>query len=123
MLLFLMSLASYRLTRLVTEDTFPPVLWARDRLAGGWREATQTEIDNQLPGLETMDDAPHRWVERVRWSPQWLADLISCTWCSSGWVSLGVIVVCAVFVGVPNPPLAWLAVWALSGLLAGQSWA
>lgn len=41
--LLVMVLAVYRLTRLITKDTFPPVLWLRDRLVGGWRPMTDKE--------------------------------------------------------------------------------
>lgn len=36
LLLLVMALATYRGTKLIVEDTFPPVLWLRDRLVGGW---------------------------------------------------------------------------------------
>ncbi len=121
-LLIVLSLATYRLTRLVTTDTFPPILLIRDKVAGGWREATQGEIDRRHPGLESFEDVPHRYIERAKWSPQWLADLISCTWCSSGWMSLGVVTLTAIFSSVPDPILVWPAVWGAAALLAAQDW-
>src|SRR5690606_5477694 len=48
LLLLVMSLATYRGTKLVVEDTFPPVLWLRDKLAGGWREPTMKEQHHEL---------------------------------------------------------------------------
>lgn len=122
LLLVVMSLATYRLTRLVTKDTFPPVLWVRDQLAGGWREATQAEVDKGAE-LQMIEGEPHVYVQRVRWSPQWLADLISCPWCSSGWVSMGVVGACATFSSVPELLVVWPAVWAAGALIASQDWA
>lgn len=43
LLLVLLSTATYRLTRLVVTDDFPPILWMRDRLVGGWRALTEAE--------------------------------------------------------------------------------
>lgn len=48
LLLLVMALATYRLTRLVVEDTFPPVLWLRDRVAGGWRPLTLAEHERYV---------------------------------------------------------------------------
>lgn len=124
-LLFLvLSLATYRLTRLVVEDTFPPVLWARDRIAGGWREATESEL--QTPSqfrLQDQDGKTFRYVQRAGWSPQWLADLVSCAWCASGWISLGVVLGTDLVTSLPLPVLAWFAVWGAGALLASQEWA
>ncbi|MWA07805.1 DUF1360 domain-containing protein [Streptomyces sp. BA2] len=106
LLLLVMTLATYRLTRLVVKDDFPPLLWIRHKLAGGWAGPDQ--------------DVP---VYRARWSPQWLADLVSCPWCASAWVALGVLGGTAMAVAVPVPVLVWLAVWAGAALLASQDWA
>lgn len=125
LLLIVMSLATYRLTRLAVADTFPPVLWVRDRLAGGWRPMTDEERGRGWgPGqMEFIDGVAHRYVRRVSWSPQWLADLVSCSWCASGWVALGVTAGAWWWVGLPVPALCWLAVWAVGALIAGQEWA
>jgi hypothetical protein len=106
LLLLVMSLATYRLTRLVVEDDFPPVLWARHRLAGGW-----TGPDEDVP------------VHRASWVPQWLADLVSCPWCASGWIAAGVTAGVWAVVGLPVPLLVWPAVWAVGALIAAQEWA
>jgi hypothetical protein len=66
---------------------------------------------------------PHRHVKRWRWVPEWIAELISCSWCASGWVAAGVTAGVWAVVGLPVPVLAWPAVWALGGLLAAQEWA
>lgn len=138
LLLLVMSLATYRLTRLVVEDVFPPVLWLRDRLVGGWRPLTQKESEtNRLPvleegqsatvarlgGLTVIDGETNRYVERTRWVPYWLGDLLSCPWCASGWVALVVTVGTWAAVGLPVPLLVWPAVWAVGALLAAQEWA
>jgi hypothetical protein len=140
LLLVLMSLAVYRLTKLVVEDTFPPVLWVRDRLVGGWREPTMKEQHHEafptgeveedslknVPGLgmfRLVDGELLIYARRWRRSPFWLAELISCPWCASGWVALGVTAGTWAVVGLPVPLLVWLAVWAAGALLAAQEWA
>jgi hypothetical protein len=134
LLLLVMSLAVYRGTRLVVEDTVPPVLWLRDRLAGGWRPLTSTEERtlSVVPGDKVVElrrawsvdvEGENRYVYRWRWVPQWIADLISCPFCASGWIALVVTAGTWALVGLPVPVLVWLAVWAVGGLIAGQEWA
>lgn len=150
LLLFVMSLATYRLTRLVVADTFPPVLWLRDRVAGGWRPLSEAERGayyayqgwspmgrpegEEMPSkvrrafvalgsVQEVDGTLERYVRRVRWSPSWLAELISCPWCCSGWVALGVTAGVWATVGLPVPLLVWPAVWAVGALIAAQEWA
>lgn len=138
LLLIVMALATYRLTRLVVADTFPPVLWLRDRLVGGWRPLTLKEREaaplpvledgetatNTLFGVVMMTDGEtHRYVNRARWVPHWLTELLSCPWCASGWVALVVTAGTWAVVGLPVPLLVWPAVWAAGALLATQDWA
>lgn len=134
-LYLMLTLASYRLTRLVVKDTFPPVLWLRDRLAGGWRPPTlaeQEEYARAGAGRRAVlrtdwsygpeDDEPQRYVRRVGWSPHWLAELITCPWCASAYVSAAVVAGTWWAVGLPVPLLVWAAVWGASSLLAAQEW-
>jgi len=140
LLLLVMSLATYRLTRLVVADTFPPVLWLRDRLVGGWREPTMKEQHHELyphgeldagvtrsvPGLgmfTLVDGELQIYGSRWKRSPFWLAELLSCPWCASGWVAAGVTAGMWAVVGLPVPLLVWPAVWAAGALLAAQEWA
>jgi len=139
LLLLMMSLATYRGTKLVVEDTFPPVLWLRDRLVGGWRPLTEQELDSHTLLDLPSDDvaAPHptlgsvmridgqinRYVPRSRWSPYWLAELLSCPWCASGWIAAGVTAGTWATAGLPVPVLVWGAVWAAGALIAAQEWA
>lgn len=147
LLLLIMVLGTYRLTRLVVKDTFPPVLWLRDHFVGGWRPLTEGEWkivrnrptragvitsplskDNDPLPFHVADvdhgDGPvaSRWVDRWTWVPTWLSDLLSCPWCASGWVSLIMVIAVAFTVGVPAPVLVWPAVWAAGALIAAQKW-
>lgn len=125
-----MALTVYRATRLITRDTFPPVLWLRDTLSGGWRPLTEQEWRWRVdPKLDTswmrMDDSapPNRWVERAAWSPYWLAELVSCPWCASGWVAGALTFAVDFTYGLPVPWLVGPAVWGAGALLASKEWA
>lgn len=139
LLLLVMSLATYRLTKLVVEDTFPPVLWLRDRLVGGWRPLTMKEQEQRVSDarawedeakpwptrwvVQEIDGVENRWVQRWKRSPFWLAELISCPWCASGWIAAGVTAGTWAVAGLPVPLLVWPAVWAVGALIAAQDWA
>ena len=132
LLLLAMSLAAYRLTRLIVKDTFPPVLAARDRLAGEWRALTSEERRRMAEGWRPgrIGDVDYgqgkvasRYLVRKSWSPYWLAELVSCAWCASGWVSGAVTAATDLTVGVPAPWAVGFAVWGASALLASRSWA
>lgn len=118
----LMSLATYRFTRLVVEDTFPPALWLRSKLAGAW-VPVDTAREEILVDTEMINGEPYRYVERADWSPFWLAKLIDCAYCASGWIAMGTVAVFSQFVSVSDPVFVWPAVWAVGGWLAAQKWA
>lgn len=81
-----MALATWRATRLVTEDAFPPVRWLRERIVEG--------------------------------GPEWLGDLVMCSWCASVWLAAGVVALTDALTSVPRPLLVFGAVAALSPLLS-----
>lgn len=134
----LLVAAAYRLTRLITKDDFPPVLWVRDRIAGGWRNLTATEqrmlFGGVLPADKHMElrktwsvnkEGTQRYVYRWHRVPDWLADLVSCPWCASAYVSGTLVLLFDLYVpgGLPVPYLHGVAVWAGASLLASREWA
>lgn len=138
--LLVLTLAAYRCTRLITKDTFPPVLRLRDLLAGGARKPTRAEtyhpnypsglepgVSHLAPGMKGVwyKADGQVWVHRSKadWSPHWLGELITCPWCASAYVSGGLTALTDVVHGVPVPWLTALAVWAGSSLLASREWA
>ena len=139
LLLICMAVANYRATRLVPKDDFPPIMWLRDRLAGGWRPLTTRELEKYptapmdadringrhsvLGSVTRIDGRINRYVRRSRFSPYWLAELVSCPWCVSGWLAAALTAAVALTVGVPAPLLVWGAVWGASALLASREWA
>lgn len=131
-LLVVLTLTAYRATRLLVRDTFPPVLWLRDRLAGGWRPLTeperqvirQSDTHLDVPFVTTdIHGVTNRWVEKSKRSPYWLAELITCPWCASAYVSGALVLVTDLTYGLPVPWLMGGAVWAGAAVLASREWA
>jgi hypothetical protein len=91
----LLALVTYRVTRLLVVDNFPPILWVRDRLAGD------------------EDDG----VEPAEWVPDWLSYLAGCYWCMSVWVSGAVTLAVALTAEVSYPLLVWGGVAAVAPLI------
>ena len=136
--LAVLSLATFILTKLVVDLDFPPVLWLRDRVVGGWRPLTMREADKHpLPvvregqvvitawlGSATQTDGElERHVVRTPWVPLFFAELMSCPWCVSAWISAGLVTGTWAVAGLPVPLLLWPAVWALGALLAQHDYA
>lgn len=107
LLVVLLCLVIFRVTRLVIEDTFPPLGVPRKWLINYW--------DPDLDWLgEHLDARPHggRLGATLRY-------LFSCPWCMSVWVGAVVIWLTTRWYEVPAPILVWLAASAVTGLLAG----
>ena len=77
---------------------------------GAWR-LTHLIVDDDFP--------PIRWGRRlvVDHAPEWVGDLVSCTWCTSVWVAAGVTAGTDVVVRVRWPFLTFGAVAAVVPLL------
>lgn len=121
LLLAVMSLTTFILTKLVVDLDFPPVLWLRDRVIGGWRPPTMAEQHRNAETTD-IDGEPHVWIARDKRVPLFFAELMSCPWCTSGWISAGTVAGTWLFVGLPVPVLMWPATWALGALLAQRDW-
>lgn len=125
----LLSACAYRLTRLVIRDTFPPVLWLRDRLAGGWRKPTEGEwrtikdpnLIVNVPMTE-VDGQTNIWITRAKWSPDWLAELITCPWCASAYVSGALTGITDCVIGIQWPWLMGISVWAVAAPVTARNW-
>lgn len=104
-LLVVLSLATFRLTRLITTDDFPLVRIPREWIVG------QKEPDHMR-----WDEDSHTW-EQPRYHGHegkwyyWLGELITCPWCASGWVSLGLVLAVAWLTPRDAPVVDWLLLW------------
>lgn len=88
--LVLLALATFRVTRLVTADAFPPVAALRDRVDERWGDVS------------------------------WQAYLVTCPWCVSVYAAGALTLAAVLLLddGLPAPLLAWPAASAATGLLA-----
>lgn len=84
-LFVLMALTTYRVTRLLVNDRFPPILYVRELLTGD----------------DETDKTPAPWV------PWWLEYLAGCYWCMSVWVSGLVTLAVTLASDLPYPLLVW----------------
>lgn len=82
------ALASYRLTRLVVEDDFPPVKAAREEFLGAYDE----------------DD--------------WPAKLVTCPWCAGFWIAVMVVFLRWIFGDRITPLFKALAFSAVTGIIS-----
>jgi hypothetical protein len=110
LILVLLIAGTYRLTRLVVKDDFPPIQWARDKIRNT-RPAVYTG-----PFVDPMMD-PER-AANYRW--WWLGELVSCHWCASAYIAAGTVGFTLIWVWLPLPVLWWLAVWAGAAVIADR---
>lgn len=130
-------LATYRLARLVSADTFPPVRHARERILGRYpTSGTPIDLDYWTP---TGDGEEYRApdgrtidtrkvpalagteVVAVMPEPHPLGELVTCPWCCSMWIGLGVIAARRLAPRAWDPLARALVGSAAAGLLAGWS--
>lgn len=87
-----LGFATYRATRLIVKDSFPPI-------AG-----------------------PRQWIERRTLGThlEAVGDLVTCHFCASGWVSLALVAGLDWLTAwpVPLPLVMWLAVWGVGAMIA-----
>lgn len=109
-LYLLITLVTYRITRLVIKDTFPPVGVPREHLINWWDP--DDEWIAERAGPESLPQ-PH-WGAVGRS----LRYLFTCPWCMSPWIGVIVVYVFTLFVSVPLPVVAVIVAAAGTGLIA-----
>lgn len=118
LVLVLLSLTTFRLTRLIIKDTFPPVAVPRDKIVSWFHPDDDWKIEwlakRDLAGKPFLDP-PTGHLGAVGRS---LAYLLTCPWCMSTWVGGGLVWATTHWVSVPLPFLVWGAVIGISGLLS-----
>jgi hypothetical protein len=87
--LAILCLGTYRATRLVTDDEFPPIFKAR------------------------------MWVKKKFGEEHWIAELVSCRWCAGVWVSAGMLALRHFAHAIWLPITSVLALGAVAALLYG----
>jgi hypothetical protein len=109
----LLWLTIYRLTRLVIQDTVPPLGWLRERVLNWWEPAVTWRFHGD--GTPWHPDAQPHWGVLGRS----LRYLFTCPWCMSAWVGAATTAVFTRWVSVPLPWAAWIVGTAVTGFLAG----
>lgn len=131
-LLLLLGLASFRLTRVITRDKLPLIDLPREafvRRWGAWEDSMRVTDEIKRNRIvrawrylfasewESIGSKPEHLL-RTNLIMKSLAYLWECDWCTGIWVSGALVAVTAHYVSIPLPFLQWLAVAALTGLLA-----
>ena len=102
----LIFLATFRVTRLIIEDTFPPLGVPREWIMNWWDPDDKWMFDHKAA-------RPH-WGALGRS----LRYLFSCPWCMSVWAGGPIVYVFTRFTEVPLPWAVWIAASGVTGLLA-----
>lgn len=130
MLVALVMLTTYRLTRLITTDAFPLIARPRRWIDKQWNpfpdQASWESYVASPPEVKRIVNANLAEQFGVRSRPTgWkrsIAYLIGCSWCTSIWVGAGVTGFVMIFIGLTWPwfVLLWLAASAVAGQLASR---
>lgn len=110
----LITLVTYRVTRLVIKDTFPPIGVPRDHLINWW------EPDDDWSARALRRNTPTEDFPVPHWGAvgRSLRYLFTCPWCMSPWVGAVVTYVFTLYVSVPLPVVAVIVAAAGTGLIA-----
>lgn len=110
----LMTLTAWRLTRFAVADFLPFVRVPRDLVVNWLDPRDENGAKTQTGGKEPPLGGFGRGV----------AYLLTCPWCMSFWMALGVVWVTTNWYSVPAPWLAVGAIWGAAGWLSAiEGWA
>ena len=112
LVLVVLSLATFRLTRLITRDDFPPIFYARR-----WIQTRRPAVSRR-PAQVRVRDTGELYGASPYADYWWLGELVSCPWCASAYVAGGLVTVTWWMHGMPLPVFCWLAVWGAAAALA-----
>jgi uncharacterized protein DUF1360 len=110
LLLVLCWFAVGRITRLVVQDDFPPLLAPRRWIVGRYPD----KLNVPLPAGKYAEHPR----QRTHW---WLGELVTCPWCASGWVALATWLLVWHWQPLPLPVIWWPAIWMGGAVLAART--
>lgn len=113
LLLALLALTTWRITWLITRDSFPPARAVREAIITQAR-ATGTPTSIDADGHRDPDGG----YEELRGGWSAAAELITCPWCVSIWVSTAVVWPVNAWRHLDLPVLWWGGTAALAAILA-----
>lgn len=115
LLILLLVLATYRVTRLIIEDSFPPIAVPRDHLINWWAPDEEWILAKDRHGAYKHPKANPHWGALGRS----LRYLFTCPWCMSVWVGTAIVWGTDVwFAHVPLPVFVVAAASGLTGLMS-----
>ncbi len=117
LLVILIILSVYRATRLIIEDSFPPIAVPREWILNWWAPDDDWVLkkDPRNRGEYLHPNAKPHWGALGRS----LRYLFTCPWCMSIWIGgIGIWITDAFFIAVPVPIFVCLAASAVTGLLS-----
>lgn len=100
-LFLVMSLAAYRLYRIVAKDSWPPAQWFRRGLGELIVEYATLNQEARAQRLATVEE------------------MLLCSWCLGAWLSFATVSVATLFTSVPLPVFQGLGVACVVGFLGG----
>jgi hypothetical protein len=119
LLLIVLSAATFRLTRLVTRDDFPPIAWARGKIQHA-RAQVWTRAPAMLDGMLVINPDTGAPIDPGEWRWWWAGELVSCHWCCSAYIAAGAVGFADLVTSVPLPVACWLAVWGAGAVLVDR---
>lgn len=94
LLAVVLALTVHRLTRLVTADTFPPILAVREWILSRWPSTdtvfTTEAITHTGGEPQSLAGADLFQIDAETYGairPHWFGELVSCSWCASVWIA------------------------------------
>jgi hypothetical protein len=106
-------LVTFRVTRFIIKDSFPPFAVPRDYILNWWEPDDDWLVDKNPLGEYKHPDARPHWGRFGRT----LRYLFTCPWCMSIWIGAGTVASFDYYVSVPLPWAIWLAASAVTGLI------
>lgn len=103
LLFVLMVLTTFRITWLITRDSFPPIRWLREQIIA---QHNNNVIHVRVSEDGHRDDNLGAYVEnRGPW--EWAYSLVTCNWCVSVWVAAFVTLFTWLIMPNMQMPLWW----------------
>lgn len=113
LLFVILSLATFRITRLITKDDFPPIFYVRR-----WIQTRRHAVMRKPARVKIRGTVNDYFGEGPYADYWWLGELVSCVWCASAYVAGGLVLAVWLLHGLPLPLLWWFAVWGAGAFLA-----
>lgn len=107
-IIIVLSLATHRITRLITRDAFPLIAIPREKFSNRWSVYDEPE---EARGTPVHPKGTNLFMRSLSY-------LWECDWCTSVWVGGILTLVTSQIANVPLPWLVWPAVSSIAGLIA-----